>query len=122
MALALPRPRRSQITKMARHPNELDRMRIARSIEERQRYRYVEPQVRMVDSGYLVRSPCCSRNVDPDGGMIDIAQIVWMDDVNEWSLWRHDHGAGAWVEDSRYARLGELLLRLNADPARQFWQ
>ncbi|PEQ11735.1 hypothetical protein B2G71_14870 [Novosphingobium sp. PC22D] len=105
-----------------RHPNELDAMRISRAIETRERYRYVQPTVQLVENGYLVRSPCCSRKVDPEGGEIDVAWLEWDELRAEWTLLRKDHAAGCWLEDSRYARLGELLMRLASDPARTFWQ
>lgn len=108
--------------RMPRHPNEMDAMRVTRVIEQRERYRYVSPAVKSVENGYLVRSPCCSRNVDPDGGEIDIAWLDWNERQQEWILLRKDHKADCWVEDSRYARLGELLMRLNADPQKVFWQ
>jgi len=52
------------------HPNELDRRRIERALGSRKRYRYVSPIVRGVTGGYLVESPCCSRNIDAEGGVI----------------------------------------------------
>ncbi|WP_067734428.1 DUF3024 domain-containing protein [Novosphingobium naphthalenivorans] len=107
---------------MTRQPNEFDLMRVSRSLEQRERYKYVTPKVLSVADGYLVRSPCCSRNIDPEGGEIDVALLTWDEARREWSLARRDHEADCWVEDGRFARLGELLMRLNADPARQFWQ
>ncbi len=106
----------------ARHPNELDLKRIERAISERSRYRYVKPGVEAVANGYLIRSPCCSRTIDPDGGLIDVAWLNWRDEPAGWSLYRKDHSAECWVEDSRFARLSDLFARLNADPQRQFWQ
>ncbi len=105
-----------------RHPNELDLRRIARAIEGRERYRYVKPSVIASEGGYLVRSPCCSRNVDPEGGDIDIALLRWSDDPPEWLLFRRDHAAQRWIIDSRFARLPALFERLNNDPDRIFWQ
>lgn len=106
----------------ARHPNELDLRRVARAIGNRQRYRYVEPSVVPTDSGYLVRSACCSRNIDPDGGVIDIALLRWGEEPAGWTLFRRDHIAGRWITDSRFARLPDLFERLNSDPDRIFWQ
>ncbi|WP_177198538.1 hypothetical protein [Novosphingobium sp. CF614] len=106
----------------ARHPNEMDAMRVIRAIEQRERYRYVHPTVSPVESGYLVRSPCCSRNIDPGGGEIDVAWLDWNERQRQWTLLRKDHKADCWIEDSRYARLGELLMRLNGDPQKVFWQ
>lgn len=106
----------------SRHPNELDLLRVERAVEQRERYRYVTPTVLGVEDGYLIRSQCCSRNVDPDGGEIDVALINWEDRRREWVLYRRDHVAACWIEDSRYARLPELFLRLNSDPHKLFWQ
>ena len=106
----------------ARHPNELDLRRVARAIELRQRYRYVAPCVLPAEDGYLIRSACCSRNIDPDGGVIDIALLRWDEEFPGWCLYRRDHGAHGWITDSRFARLPELFERLNSDPDRIFWQ
>ena len=122
MSIASALRRRTAEPVMARQPNEIDLMRVTRSLEQRERYRYVTPTVLPVADGYLVRSPCCSRNVDPEGGEIDVALLQWDDAAREWSLSRRDHEAECWIEDGRFARLGELLMRLNTDPARQFWQ
>lgn len=112
----------SNVPSACPHPNELDLRRIVRTITERTRYRYVNPAVLPVEQGYLIRSECCSRKVDPDGGKIDIAMILWDRDRGEWSLQRKDHPTSSWVEDGRYARLPEALLRINADPLKLFWQ
>ncbi|MCJ2185678.1 DUF3024 domain-containing protein [Novosphingobium beihaiensis] len=122
MSIASALRKRTAEPVMARQPNEIDLMRVTRSLEQRERYKYVTPTVLSVADGYLVRSPCCSRNVDPEGGEIDVALLTWDDGLREWSLSRRDHAAQCWIEDGRFARLGELLMRLNADPARQFWQ
>ena len=105
-----------------RHPNELDLRRIERAITDRVRYRYVEPCVLPDTDGYLVRSPCCSRNIAPDGAEIDVALLEWTEFTPGWNLFRKDHQAQAWVLDSRFARLPDLFGRLNSDPDRVFWQ
>lgn len=112
----------SRITSPARHPNEIDLLRITRAIERRERYRYVSPQVQAVSSGYVVRSPCCSRRPDPDGGVVDVARLVWNDVAACWLLYRKAHDQDLWVEDSSFVRLADALARLNADPDRLFWQ
>ena len=104
------------------HPNEFDLRRIAHALKERARYRYVVPVVLPVEQGYLVRSACCSRNVDPQGGEVDVALLRWESDSGQWLLMRMVHSTGCWVDDSHYARLSELFLRLNADAERLFWQ
>lgn len=106
----------------SRHPNELDQRRIERALKGRERYRYVAPRVLPMTDGYLVRSDCCSRTIDPEGGEIDVALLRWSESPPEWQLFRKDHSAGHWVPDSRFVRLDELFRRLNSDPDRQFWQ
>lgn len=106
----------------SRHPNELDAKRIERALRARKRYRYVQPIIEPDTDGYLIRSACCSRTVDPDGGVVDVARLRWSDSPPGWSLYRKDHGADMWHVDSRFARLPELFERLNTDPDRLFWQ
>src|SRR3546814_5596575 len=86
MSIAAARRRRTAEPVMARQPNEFDLMRVSRSLERRERYKYVTPTVLPVADGYLVRSPCCSRNIDPEGGEIDVALLAWDDGRREWSL------------------------------------
>ncbi|WP_315785942.1 MULTISPECIES: DUF3024 domain-containing protein [unclassified Bradyrhizobium] len=104
------------------HPNELDRRRIERALKSRKRYRYVEPTVLPVNEGYHVRSPCCSRNIDKDGGVIDVA-LLRHDPANAmWKLFWRDHGQGTWELHSVHKRLTAAVDELNADPERIFWQ
>jgi hypothetical protein len=104
----------------APHPNELDRRRIERALKGRQRYLYVEPVVVPVTDGYRVESPCCSRNVDPTGGIVDVALIQFGE--GGWRLFRKDHSGGAWTFHRNFPRLGDLLAVLNVDADRLFWQ
>ena len=104
------------------HPNDLDRKRIERALKTRKRYRYVTPCVATVTDGYRIESPCCSRNIDPDGGIVDVALLVYDADDLVWQLFRKDHKRGIWELHSTYRRLTELLDKLNADPERTFWQ
>jgi len=122
MSIASTLLRRSEAPARSRHPNELDLMRVERSIARRSRYRYVRPTVLPVVDGYVIRSACCSRKIDSEGGEIDVALLQWNEASCEWSLLRKDHDNGCWLEDSRYARLPELFIRLNADPQKLFWQ
>jgi hypothetical protein len=103
-------------------PNEFDRRRIERALEARQRYRYVRPSVVPVDGGYRIESPCCSRNIDPDGGIIDVALLLYADRYGHWRLFRKDHERKSWEFHSTYLRLHELLDGLNTDVDRTFWQ
>ncbi|TIX51620.1 DUF3024 domain-containing protein [Alteraurantiacibacter aquimixticola] len=114
--------RTSQDKPVAAHPNELDLRRIQSALKGRERYRYVSPNVSAVRDGYLIRSDCCSRKIDPKGGEIDIALIRWDAAIGEWRLMAKDHKTDGWIEESRYARLPELLLRINNDPDKRFWQ
>jgi hypothetical protein len=104
-------------------PNELDRRRIVRNLVTRRRYRYVSPVVHAIKRGYLIESPCCSRRVDPEGGIVDVA---WLEHVPgrelPWNLYRKDHANRRWELHGTYARLQDMLELLNLDPQRQFWQ
>ncbi|WP_257170744.1 DUF3024 domain-containing protein [Bradyrhizobium sp. SRS-191] len=104
------------------HPNELDRKRIERALKSRKRYRYVEPAVVPVDEGYQVRSPCCSRNIDKDGGVIDVALLRHDPAKTMWKLFWRDHAKGSWELHSVHQRLTAAVDELNADPERIFWQ
>ena len=69
----------SQIQAVVRpfaHPNDLDRKRIERALKSRKRYRYVTPSVTTTIGGYQIESPCCSRNIDRDGGVVDVALLL----------------------------------------------
>ena len=97
---------------------ELAYRRVLRALRNRRRYRYVRPEVRPRDEGFVVVSPCCSRNVDPQGGVIDIA---WIEPLgNEWRLHHRDHATGRWATSAEGA-LPRLLELLCADPERVFW-
>jgi hypothetical protein len=104
------------------HPNELDHRRIERALDGRKRYRYVSPRVLDVEGGYRIESPCCSRNIDPEGGVIDVALLLFDEASGAWQLFGKDHGRGVWRLHSTHPRLAELLTGLNADPERRFWQ
>ena len=56
--------------------HEMDRVRIERALHQRVRYRYVQPKVQRAEVGWVITSPCCSRNIDPKGGVIDIANTT----------------------------------------------
>jgi len=106
----------------AGQPNEFDFRRILRALEQRRRYRYVTPSLLKTANGYRIQSPCCSRNVDPDGGVVDVALLLFDADKGNWRLLRKDHALGVWEFDSEFPRLTELLAHLNEDPERRFWQ
>jgi len=103
-------------------PNDLDFRRIERSLQKRQRYRYVSPVVLRTAGGYKIQSPCCSRNIDPDGGVIDIALLLLDGRRRVWRLLRKADALGEWEFDSEHERLSELLAYLNEDAERRFWR
>lgn len=102
-------------------PNDVDRKRIERSLNQRRRYRYVSPEVRAVENGYQIKSPCCSRNIDKSGGMIDIARLEYRQDLDAWRLYSRAHRQEEWHLQGEFATLRELLQQLNLDPERIFW-
>ncbi len=93
---------------------------IERALSRRKRYRYVKPRVVREEKGFRIESPCCSRNVDPEGGLIDIALLV-QDADGKWRLHARDHAAGDWALRHVSANMGELLDQLCADDLRVFW-
>ena len=104
------------------HPNEVDLKRIERAIDKRKRYRYVSPEVHPATDGYVIQSPCCSRNVDPDGGLIDIARLEFKAQRGCWWLYHKDHVLDHWIMHGEYQSLAQILTLLNEDPERRFWQ
>jgi hypothetical protein len=104
------------------HPNEFDLRRIRHMLEQRVRYRYVTPVVQPIPGGYLVVSPCCSRNIDSSGGIIDIARIAYLQSEGVWQIYRKDHRQAVWKLHSATTTLQELIASLNEDPSRVFWQ
>lgn len=103
------------------HPNAMDQRRIERSLKDRKRYRYVTPEVHGIPGGYEIVSACCSRNVDPAGGIVDIALMLFQPG-GTWNLYRKDHQAGQWVRHGEYPTLAKILELLKEDPERKFWQ
>jgi hypothetical protein len=103
------------------HPNDVDRKRIERMLAERERYKYVAPIVLPDVDGYLLRSPCCSRTVDAEGGEIDIARIEFQEG-GFWRLYQKDDENQRWRAHSEYLNLRSLLARLMADPKKEFWR
>jgi hypothetical protein len=104
------------------HPNDVDRKRIERALASRERYRYVSPEVQADDSGYRIQSPCCSRNVDKNGGVVDIARLEYVDESRAWRLYRKNHAQCTWQFYQEFSALNALLQFLNLDPDRTFWQ
>lgn len=102
--------------------HSFERARILRALKARVRYRYVKPQVLREGQGWRIVSPCCSRNVDPEGGIIDIALLVPRRGVHAgWRLMARDHTLAVWVLHSEARQLDELLEAICQDPRRVFW-
>lgn len=99
---------------------EFERRRILRALRERSRYRYVSPAVQAVERGWVVTSPCCSRNVDPSGGVI---AICWFEPRagGGWRLYAHDHAQSSWRMHAEAAELNALIAHVCEDPDRIFW-
>lgn len=96
--------------------------RLERALRERVRYRYVEPLVLREGQSFRIQSPCCSRNVDPSGGLIDIALLTpGAAGAAGWSLSARDHASGTWVQRMGDAPLDTVLDALCVDSERQFW-
>jgi len=93
---------------------------IERALRNRARYRYVRPRVVRVPEGYRIESPCCSRNVDPQGGLIDIAWLA-QDADGLWYLHARNHAKQRWVAQCASHDLPALLDILCVDAARVFW-
>lgn len=108
-------PQAPQLAKV----HDLTARRIERALARRQRYRYVQPVVRAHERGWVIASPCCSRNVDPSGGEIPIA---WLEPhADGWSLYRRHHADSSWVLHSQAPWLAELLDIVCSDGSRVFW-
>lgn len=101
--------------------HDMDRVRIERALRQRVRYRYVQPQVERAPAapGWVVSSPCCSRNIDPSGGVISIA---WLEPAEGmWSLYFRDHVHDRWILHDECHHLQPLLDEICLDPTRVFW-
>ncbi|WP_019572756.1 hypothetical protein [Curvibacter lanceolatus] len=96
---------------------------VQRVLGERSRYRYVKPRVLREGEGVRIESPCCSRNIDRSGGVIDIAllQPGTSRGGRGWTLYARDHTAGCWAAQAEDEALQPLLALLCQDPQRVFW-
>jgi len=104
------------------HPNEFDLRRIRRALDQRKRYRYVSPRVWAEPGGYRIESPCCSRNIDPAGGVIDVARLAHVGGGRPWQLYQPDERAGGWRLNSVHQNLNDALDLLAVDEHREFWR
>jgi uncharacterized protein (DUF1919 family) len=94
--------------------------RMERALRERVRYRYVQPQVLREGDAFRIQSPCCSRKVDPTGGLIDIALLV-PHYGSHWCLCSRDRANNTWEPRHQDVSLDLLLDLLCVDSERQFW-
>lgn len=102
---------------------DLDLRRIVRALSRRERYKYVAPEVVATEAGYLIRSPNCSRTVDPDGGEIDIALLTRDPAGGQWLVYRKDDVSGEWCLHAQRTRLTDLLdEEILPDPQKVFWR
>ena len=104
----------------------LDRVRIEVALEQRSRYKYVHPRVLREGLGWKVVSPNCSRNIDREGGEIDIAWLVPTQTPDSgvpgsWLLHARDHAHSCWVLKQRAPTLAAALDTLLRDEARDYW-
>lgn len=94
--------------------------RLELALRERVRYRYVQPKVLREGESFRIQSPCCSRKVDPSGGMIDIALLV-PHAGSHWCLCSRDHAQNTWEPRHQDNSLDVLLDLLCVDSEHQFW-
>jgi hypothetical protein len=100
--------------------HDMDRVRIERALKQRVRYKYVQPSITAADDGgWLISSPCCSRNVDPQGGVIPIAWLEPHEGI--WTLYTRDHVHERWLVHDESRHLPELLEEVCVDTQRVFW-
>ena len=110
---------------------DLMQHRLERALRQRVRYRYVRPRVLREGESFRIQSPCCSRNVDPSGGMIDIALLIPLAAIagsavsdrprQRWCLCARNYLRGTWESKYESEQLDELLDVLCIDHERQFW-
>ena len=113
MAAAVMAPASGQVRDLMQH-------RLERALRQRVRYRYVQPSVLREGECFRIQSPCCSRNVDPSGGLIDIALLVPHEE-GRWCLCSRDHTKATWVSRFQDQPLDILMDLLCVDSERQFW-
>ncbi len=102
-------------------PNAFDRKHVERAIKQRARYLYVTPALHRVKGGFRIESPCCSRRVDAEGGVVDVALLL-CPQPGVWMLYSKDHSTAKWMLHGRYKWLCDLLEELKKDPQQKFWQ
>jgi hypothetical protein len=104
---------------------DLDWQRIVRALPGRERYKYVQPRVEREGTGWKIVSPNCSRNIDPEGGEIDIA---WFEPDTQaatqgrWRLHARDHAAARWVLSRSDVTLPQAIALVCTDTQRTYWR
>ncbi|MBL8387234.1 MAG: hypothetical protein JNK17_03265 [Hydrogenophaga sp.] len=93
---------------------------IERALKDRARYRYVQPRVLPEGDAFRIEAPCCSRNVDKEGGVIDIALLRPVPD-GSWQVYARNHPMGIWELQARGLTLGDALETVCIDADRIFW-
>lgn len=124
------------VTRTSAQVCDLIAWRVLRALAERVRYRYVQPRVWREGDGFRIESPCCSRNIQHDGGVIDIAWLLppgvphttetgdaegWPAAANLWRLYSRNHGQACWQLQEQADKLDDLLDVLCLDSQRVFW-
>lgn len=99
--------------------HDLLQHRLEKALRRRLRYRYVRPNVLAEGAGYRIQSPCCSRKVDPSGGLIDIARLTHVDQC--WHLSARDHTTHTWIDRFQHESFDTVLNLLCTDSEREFW-
>ncbi len=102
---------------------------IVQALAGRTRYRYVQPLVQPLPMGeglgWVIVSPNCSRQIDPNGGHIPIAWLapaqaeVKADTL--WQLHARDHARRKWVPVAGAMSLDDALECICQDPLGHFW-
>lgn len=103
-------------------PNELDLRRIVRTLEKRERYRYVTVNIAPTSNGYIIQSPCCSRSIATDNHLIDIALLEYDVTAQMWKLFNKNHSERSWNLYRCAETLRPLVEYLSTDPDKAFWQ
>ncbi|MBL8330248.1 MAG: hypothetical protein JNJ71_15520 [Rubrivivax sp.] len=98
----------------------LDALRIRRALQERERYKYVQPRLQREGEGWAIFSPNCSRSIHADGAEIAIAWLNPLPD-GRWALHARDHEHDRWATPAIVLPLAQALKLLCLDPDRVFW-
>jgi len=98
---------------------DADLQRIVQALAGRSRYRYVQPLVQREGAGWKIVSPNCSRQIDPEGGLIDIAWLC--PSGGRWQVHARRHQPAQWERVAQGLSLDEALAQVCLDPVGRFW-